>query len=105
VRFFLEVDRGTEGLDLLVAKVAAYARIAQGIPVLFALTDELRARRLLGALEEASPTVATTTLDRHHADPLGPIWHVRGRHGPVSLLELGGAPAAGSGDEGSGGRP
>jgi predicted transcriptional regulator len=80
ISFWLEVDFGTENHERLEDKMNRYAttmRFPQRLPhaVLFCFHSEdreTRARRALFNLEDY--TVATSTLARHHADPLGPIW-------------------------------
>ena len=90
--FFLELDRGTEDWERLQIKLDHYRRIEtyEEAPhaVLLCFHSEAReagARRLAGC---SVFTVATTTLNRHLADPLGPVWLPW--HGPrrVRLLEL-----------------
>ena len=78
--FWLELDRGTEPHGRLEVKMHQYARegvLPESLPhlLLFCFPSEareVRARRAL--LDLGSITVATTTLGRHRADPLGPIW-------------------------------
>lgn len=78
--FWLELDRGTEPRDRLERKMHQYARPRlppENLPhlLLFCFHSggrEVKARAALWDLDHI--TVATTTLDRHQADPLGPIW-------------------------------
>jgi predicted transcriptional regulator len=80
VSFWLELDRGTETHERLEDKMYKYARSAVGpedLPhaVLFCFHSkdrESRARRALLDLEHF--VVATATLGRHRAEPLGGIW-------------------------------
>jgi hypothetical protein len=91
--FWLEVDLGTETHERLEDKMDRYARVSffKDLPqaVLFCFHSEdreTRARRALLNLD--SYTVATTTLARHQADPLGPIWLPIRAGRRVSLLGL-----------------
>lgn len=79
ISFWLEVDLGTETHARLEDKMDRYAanRLFKDLPqaVLFCFHSEdreTRARRALFNL--ANYTVATTTIGRHQADPLGAIW-------------------------------
>lgn len=80
ISFWLEVDLGTETHARLEEKMHRYGTtrlFPKDLPhaVLFSFHSEdreTRARRALFNL--ANYTVATTTLARHQADPLGPIW-------------------------------
>lgn len=78
--FWLELDRGTEPHSRLETKMHRYAGMGvlpESLPhlLLFCFPSE---RREVGAraalLDLGYITVATTSLDRHRADPLGPIW-------------------------------
>jgi hypothetical protein len=92
VSFLLELDRGTEDWGRLQTKLDRYRQIERypEVPhaVLLCFRSEARevgARRLMGC---AQFTVATTTLSRHLADPLGPVWLPWDDHRRVRLLEL-----------------
>ncbi|MCD5312981.1 replication-relaxation family protein [Kineosporia babensis] len=86
VGFFLEYDRGTETLGVLLAKLEAYAhllRMGEQPTVLFWLESALRERHLHQRLAEAhlaaGLTVASTCTDVAQADPLGPagrVWQI-----------------------------
>lgn len=78
VELLLELDLGTENRGRLEEKMERYRVLARAATapnvVLFCFPSETReqsARRVLGGT--AMP-VATATLDRHLADPLGAIW-------------------------------
>jgi hypothetical protein len=92
--FWLELDRGTEPRDRLERKMHQYVRpglSAESLPhlLLFCFQSEGRevsAREALWDLDYV--TVATTTLDRHRANPLSPIWlPIRGER-RFSLTDL-----------------
>jgi predicted transcriptional regulator len=77
--FWLEVDLGTETHERLEEKMERYARVSffKDLPhaVLFCFHSEDRETRARGALfNPENYSVATTTLARHQADPLGPNW-------------------------------
>jgi hypothetical protein len=99
--FWLELDRGTEPHGRLEVKMHQYARervLPESLPhlLLFCFPSEareVRARRAL--LELGYITVATTSLSRHRANPLGPIWlPIRGAR-RLAITEL---PAPSRGD-------
>lgn len=78
--FWLELDRGTEPHSRLETKMHRYARMGllpESLPhlLLFCFPSERREVEARTALLDLGYiTVATTSLDRHRADPLGPIW-------------------------------
>jgi hypothetical protein len=88
VGWFLELDRGTEALTALVAKINAYRRLrfdgGPDYPVLFVLPSTVREqnlhRRLADGLDPGV-TIATTSPEAG-ADPAGPVWRLfgNGRH-------------------------
>jgi hypothetical protein len=86
VPFWLELDRGTEQLSRLAAKLIGYQRLAGtelAWPVLFWLptrTREANLHKLLGA-EYAGMVVATATGGTGDAHPLGPVWRLPGQSG------------------------
>ena len=94
ISFWLELDLGTETHDRLADKLHGFARSIytpedEPHAVLFCFPSqerETRARRAL--FEPESLLVATTSLERHRAAPLGPIWlpHKAGHR--VSLVNL-----------------
>jgi hypothetical protein len=92
VQFLLEMDLGTEDRGRLEAKMERYRVLARGMTapdvVLFCFPSDAReasARLVLGGT--AMP-VATATLDRHLADPLGVIWLPLGSDRRVGLIEF-----------------
>ncbi|MFP5224482.1 MAG: replication-relaxation family protein [Actinomycetota bacterium] len=78
VSFLLELDRGTENRGRLAQKIRKYRLIAggHGAPqvLLFCFPTEPREASAREALEGSRLIVATTTLERHAADPLGAVW-------------------------------
>jgi hypothetical protein len=92
LRFFLEVDRGTENSSRLERKLAGYRRVARfpDAPdvLLFVFHSgrrEVEARR---ALSDPGMPLATTTDDQTSEDPLGPIWLRLGGERRVTLLDI-----------------
>ncbi|MFD1364277.1 replication-relaxation family protein [Actinoplanes sichuanensis] len=95
VPFLLEMDRGTESLPVLTAKVTNYLRVADHArwwwPVLFWLPSvrrEINLQRLLADLP-ASDRVATAASDHVAASglsPAGPVWWLHGREQPRQHL-------------------
>jgi hypothetical protein len=87
VPFWLELDRGTEQLSRLAAKLAGYRRLAGtelAWPVLFWLPTHAREanlHKLLSEAESAGMVVATATGGTGHAHPLGPVWRLPGQPG------------------------
>jgi hypothetical protein len=77
IGWFLECDMGTEALPRLVAKLAAYEKLAHtdgpAYPVLFWLPSTVREANLQRELRryELRVPVATAT---HDTDPGGPVW-------------------------------
>ena len=88
VGFFLEHDRGTENLSVVLAKLPGYQRLAVAgprYPVLLHVPDLDREASLHRALADLRPTipVATAVHGRH---PAGPIWALDGAGGPILWL-------------------
>jgi hypothetical protein len=90
VGFFLEHDTGTENLPRLVAKLAAYERLARAggpaYPVLFSLHSQDRERHLHTALGDvtsrcpiATSVRATAASAARHGGPAGAIWALAGQ--------------------------
>lgn len=92
VAFYLELDRGTEDGNRLDEKLIWYSRYDfDNAPhaILFCFHSgrrETSARRSLISCRRF--TVATTTLERHMADPFGPNWLPLRAERRLSLFEL-----------------
>lgn len=89
---FLELDRATENLDRLTQKLGRYRLIA-GAPsapkaLLFSFPSTARETSAREALYNCGLVVATTTLDRHLADPLGAVWRPLRADYRVRLIDL-----------------
>ena len=85
ISFLLELDRGTENRSRLAQKIRKYRLIAgaSGAPqvLLFCFHSEQREASAREALDGSRLLVATTSLDRHSADPLGAVWRpLRANH-------------------------
>lgn len=82
VPFWLELDRGTEQLSRLAAKLAGYQRLAGtdlAWPVLFWLptrSRETNLHKLLSRTQYAEAVVATATGDTGEAHPAAPVWRL-----------------------------
>jgi hypothetical protein len=88
VGWFLELDRGSETLGRLVAKLASHRRLltegGPAYPVLYVLPNRAREQNLhrkLADKPEPTLTVATTSPEAGD-DPAGPVWRLagNGRH-------------------------
>jgi Replication-relaxation len=76
VGFFLELDRNTENLARVIAKLKGYQRLAGfGIryPVLLWVPDRTRETALLRALHGV-PTAMPVATAVHNPNPAGPVW-------------------------------
>src|SRR5690606_23232206 len=83
VPFWLELDRGTETLSRLAAKLTGYQRLAGtelAWPVLFWLPTRSRETSLHKLLTRISVgyVVATATGEAPDAHPAGPVWRLAG---------------------------
>ncbi|GGL12631.1 replication-relaxation family protein [Mangrovihabitans endophyticus] len=95
VGYFLELDRGTESLSVVVGKLGSYRRLraegGPGYPVLFALPNRTREQNLHRRLAERSEpgVVVATTSPESGSDPAGAVWRLvgDGRH-RLALAEL-----------------
>ncbi|GIJ74171.1 hypothetical protein Voc01_090880 [Virgisporangium ochraceum] len=104
VPFWLEVDLGTEPLHRVVSKVDGYANLGprRAYPVLFWLPTAVREANLHALIARTGLpdglTVATGAADHAigHGGPAGPVWHVPGRAGRVTLTDLPGATVGGT---------
>jgi hypothetical protein len=90
--FALELDRGTESRDQLAEKLERYGLIASGPDtpeaVLFCFTTREREHSAREVLGHPGVSVATTSLERHRADPLGPVWRPVGMDRRVRICDL-----------------
>ncbi|GIH02904.1 hypothetical protein Rhe02_09710 [Rhizocola hellebori] len=88
---FLEADTGTEPLTRVVAKLAAYRRLAANdsasYPVLFWLHSPKREAHLQQQLRAANVQVSVATAT-HDADPAGPVWLTSGSRDRVPFWQL-----------------
>lgn len=76
VGFFLELDRATENLARVIAKLRGYETLAgfgPRYPVLLWVPDTRRETSLLRALAGV-PTAMAVATAVHYPDPAGPIW-------------------------------
>jgi hypothetical protein len=93
VTFALELDRGTMYRGRLEEKLERYVLVASGPDapqaVLFCFPSADREQSAREVLRRPGLEVATTTADRHGADPLGPVWRPVGADRRVRLLDLG----------------
>ena len=89
--FYLECDRGTEGIARLVAKLDAYARLTRSggprYPVLFWLPSTDREGNLQQELRRARLPVPVATAT-HDADPAKAVWLAADGWRRVTLAEL-----------------
>jgi protein involved in plasmid replication-relaxation len=92
IEFFFELDRGTESLSRLQAKLPRYEDIAQldGCPqaLLFSFPDPEREVAARKRLYNPGMTLATTVFDIANADPLGAVWLPIGSQRRARLLEI-----------------
>lgn len=92
VRFFLELDQGTEIPSKLAKKLFGYreASLVPGSPelLLFCFPDNRREASARKALVPCGMTIATTTMGRHITDPLGDNWLALGSNKRTSLTEI-----------------
>jgi hypothetical protein len=93
VTFALELDRGTMNRGRLEGKLERYVLVASGPDapqaVLFCFPSPEREQSAREVLRRPGLDIATTTLDRHRSDPLGPVWRPVGADRRVRLLDLG----------------
>lgn len=92
IQFLLELDRGTENHSRLEQKIRRYRVIAgaSGAPklLLFCFNSAQREARAREALDGSRFVLATTSLDRHVADPLGTVWRPLRANHRVRLPDL-----------------
>jgi Replication-relaxation len=94
LELWLEHDRGTENRARLQDKLERYEELALAlehpITLLITLLGERRERELRRTLHAAGAVrVLTTTLERHHTDPLAPNWLAAGAERRTPLDRLG----------------
>jgi hypothetical protein len=83
VGFFLEHDNGTEPLGTVLAKLKAYARLAEfgpRYPVLLRVPSRRREQNLLDALA-GIPTAMPIATGVHDEHPAGPAWTLTAQPG------------------------
>ncbi len=92
VRFFFELDRGTETHRQLRAKLERYSEVAllPDVPhvLLFVFPSARRELEARKSLYATSVTIATTTMEGAMSDPLGPLWWPLRHPYRLPLLEL-----------------
>jgi len=92
IDLLVEIDRGTENHSRLEQKIRKYRIIAgaEGTPkhLLFCFNSAQREARAREALDGSRFIVATTSLDRHVADPLGAVWRPLREDYRVTLADL-----------------
>lgn len=91
LRFFLEVDRGTESSSRLEEKLARYARVARSPnapdAVLFLFPTGQREAEARRVLFNCGMTVLTGTRIAAGEDPLGPFWLPTGADGRLRIVD------------------
>ncbi|MGH2710272.1 MAG: replication-relaxation family protein [Actinomycetota bacterium] len=97
VRFFLELDRGTENSSQLEGKLVGYHRVARfpDAPdaLLFVFPTQRREIEARKVLAGAGMPIATATAADALSDPVGDIWLVVGDEARIALAALGGGEA------------
>ncbi|MCA1602383.1 MAG: replication-relaxation family protein [Acidobacteria bacterium] len=90
--FFFELDRGTEDARRLENKLVDYeeAVLSKHLPriLLFCFLTERRQHAARMGLRSNRLTVATSTLERHLANPLGPNWLIGGQERLVPIMHI-----------------
>jgi hypothetical protein len=84
VGFFVEHDRGTENIRVVLAKLPGYQRLAVAgprYPVLLHVPDPSREASLQRALADLRPTIPVATAV-HGPNPAEPVWTLAGAGGP-----------------------
>jgi hypothetical protein len=98
VRFFFELDRGTETHRQLRAKLQRYSELAllPDVPevLLFVFPTDRREFEARKCLYPPGLNLATTTLEHAMSDPLGQIWQPLGHPFRLRLLQLSTIPRA-----------
>ncbi len=97
VRFFLEMDRGTENLAQLEGKLVGYHRVARfpDAPnaLLFVLPTQRREVEARMVFAGAGMPIATATVADALSDPVGDIWLLVGGEARIARTTLGGSEA------------
>jgi hypothetical protein len=93
LRFFLELDRGTENFSRLEEKLDRYARVSRfsdspGV-LLFLFPTERREVEARTVLFNSGLRVLTGTRALAGSDPLGPYWLPVGGEARVRMLDTG----------------
>lgn len=92
LRFFLEMDRGTERPWRLSEKLPRYSEVAylddEPKVLLFCFTETAREVAARKAFTESGIPVATSTLDQHIDHPLGFNWLLLDSTSRCSLMEV-----------------
>lgn len=95
VRFFLEMDRGTENLAQLEGKLVGYHRVARfpDAPdaLLFVFPTQRREVEARKVLAGAGMPIATATATDALSDPVGDTWLVVGGEARIAVTALGGS--------------
>jgi hypothetical protein len=99
MRFFLELDRGTESSSKLEGKLAGYARVARFADapqaLLFVFPTEQREAEARRVLFNCGMAVLTGTRGFVGKDPLTPFWLSIGGHRRIGIVDVGSAKGAG----------
>jgi hypothetical protein len=95
VRFFLELDRGTENFSRLEEKLARYARVSRfsdspGV-LLFLFPSERREIEARSVLSNCGMRVLTGTRALAGEDPLARFWLPVGGEARLRILDVGGS--------------
>ncbi len=99
VRFFLELDRGTENSARLEEKLTRYARVARASDapgaLVFLFPTERREAEARRALFNCGMPVLTGSKRYAMDDPLGPVWLPVAEDRRVRIVDVGSAREAG----------
>jgi len=99
VRFFLELDRGTESSSRLEEKLTGYARVARSPDapdaLLFLFPTERREAEARRALFNCGMLLLTGTRGYAGEDPLSPFWLPVGGDRRIRIVDMGSARRAG----------
>lgn len=99
IRFFLELDRGTENSSRLEEKLARYARVARFADapqaLLFVFPTDQRESQARRVLFNCGMAVLTGTRGFAGQDPLSPFWLQMGGDRRIRIVDVGPAKRAG----------